>query len=119
MARAKVEIFLDLAKYSEVMADKLAQRVNVEVRNQARGNVAVDTGKLRNTILTEKLGPGRYQTFAETPYALAQEFGRPDLPRYTFTPYMRPAAQEATESGKLKQFVTEAEEAARMKAMKK
>lgn len=118
MAQAKVEIFLDLGKYSRVMADKLAQRVNVEVRNRARYHVAVDTSRLRNSIRTEKLGSGHYQTLSETPYSLAQEFGRPDLPRYTFTPYMRPAAQEAVEPGKLKQFVSEAEEAAMMRAKK-
>lgn len=113
MARATVEIFIDLSKYGEVLADRMAQGINTRVARFARQKVAVDTGQLRNSIKTDSSGFGQYETFAETPYALAQEYGRPDLPAYTFTPYMRPAAIQASQDAVVNEVLKEAEDAAR------
>lgn len=104
-----VEVYLDLSRYADILSDKLAQRVNVELRIIAKRKVAVDTGNLRNAIRTEGLGNGNYRTLAETPYAAAQEYGRPDLKKYTFTPYMRPAAEEVLQPAILKKCLKEAE----------
>ena len=92
MAKAEVKIFLNLEKYTDVLADTVAQRVNTEVAVQAKKNVRVDSHDLQNSIRTDKIGDQHYETSANTPYALAQEFGRPDLEQYGYTPYMRPAA---------------------------
>lgn len=110
------KIFIDLSKYTEVLADRMAAIVNAEVWKNARNNVAVDTGRLRTSLTTAKLSKGHYETSAQTPYALAQEYGRPDLAKYTFTPYMRPTAKQATEIGKLNQFLKEAEATAKQRA---
>jgi hypothetical protein len=116
--QARVEIHLSLTKYTTVYADKLAQRVNVAVRIFAKQFVAVgkgpDGGRLRNSIQSIKLGFGEYQTFAATPYAAAQEYGLAPYgkPNYTFTPYMRPAADKASSNANLTQYSNEASDAA-------
>lgn len=115
-AEVVVDINLDLKKYGAVIADKVAQLVNADVKNKARGKVRVRSGRLRNSIRVDKLGAGNYITLAETPYALAQEYGRPDLPNYGFTPYMRPAAHEAGQEGNINKAVKQAEIVAEMKA---
>ncbi len=63
-----------------------------EIRNEARKLVRLDTTQLRNSIRFDMFGNDRGEVSANTPYAAAQEWGRPDLPRYGFTPYMRPSA---------------------------
>jgi hypothetical protein len=93
MAKAGVEIKIDLSQYSSVLADKTAQLVATKVRILAKKFVAVDTGNLRNLIRVDKIEEANYEISVEAEYALAQEYGRPDLKNYTFTPYMRPAAK--------------------------
>lgn len=57
-----------------------------------RQNVAVDQGDLQAGI--EEYGSGLNQGVkTDQEYDYAQEFGRPDLPNYTYTPYARPAAE--------------------------
>jgi len=114
----KSEIYIDLPEYAIHLADKVAQLANVEVRNLAKQKVRRRSKRLLNAIRTEKIGYASYQTVAETPYAAAQEYGRPDLPRYGFTPYMRPSAQEAGTPEKIQKYLKQAEEAAKMKAKK-
>lgn len=116
---AKVEIFLDMAKYGEVLADNLSQRVSADIKNKARKNVAVETGRLRNSLRVDKVAPALYEVITDTPYSLAQEFGRPDIPSYTFTPYLRPAAQQAAESGNLQKLVDQASAVALNRSRKK
>lgn len=130
----ETKIYIDLKIFSEELADKVAQGLNTRVRIFAKQNVAVDSGDLRDSIRTSGTG-GRYQTIAggvmgtDRPskyrknkkarmiaYALAQEFGRPDLPRYTFTPYMRPAAMQASEPGVVNEVLREATDAALRKS---
>lgn len=116
---AKVEIFLDMAKYSEVLADNLAQRVSADVKNKARKNVSVDSGRLRNSIRVDRVAPALFDVITDTPYSLAQEFGRPDIPAYTFTPYLRPAAQQAAEAGNLQKLVDLSSQVALKRSRKK
>ena len=115
MGKGKVEIFIDLSQYTDVLSDTMINLIASDVRKFARKNTAVDTGRLRNSIRLEKMR-GEYRVLSETPYSLAQEYGRPDLPKYTFTPYMRPAAREAGSDSNILKRVKNAETAARKKA---
>lgn len=123
-----VEIFIDLPRFSRILSDRVAQGVATNVRILAKQFVAspgrneYSRGDLRDSIRTERTGFGEYQTLAGgdvgqrrgrvIAYALAQEFGRPDLPRYTFTPYMRPAAKKASGPDEIRKVVRNAVEAA-------
>jgi hypothetical protein len=95
MATAKVEIKLNLTKYTAVLADYIIHAVAVDIRNRAKRTVRKDTGDLRNSVQTEKTAFG-YETFSDAPHAAAQEWGRPDLPTYGFTSWARPSAQAAS-----------------------
>jgi len=133
--KPNVKIYLDLVKYNDVLTDTFARLLNTRVRKFAKKFVAVDSRDLQDSIRTEGLGKRNYQTVAggvmgtDRPskyrknkkarliaYALAQEFGRPDLTNYTFTSYMRPAAEQAVESGTLSEVLAEATDAAIKKA---
>lgn len=116
MAKAEVKIFLNLEKYTDVLADTVAQRVNTEVAVQAKKNVRTDTHRLQNSIRTDKISDQHYETSANAPHALAQEFGRPDLNDYGYTPYMRPAAVKAVRPAFIKETVDGAEQAAKARA---
>jgi hypothetical protein len=115
---AKVEIFIDMAKYSDVLSDNLSQRVSSDIRNKAKKIVRIDSTRLRNSIKVDKVGFASYEVFADVPHALAQEFGRPDLPSYGYTPYLRPAAQQALETGNF-QILVEKSNAVALKRSKK
>lgn len=80
-------------RFTVELAEATAQFAGVECRKEARKNVRVDTGDLRNSIRFEQVERGIYEVSANTEYAAAQEYGRPDLPRYGYTPYLRPAAK--------------------------
>lgn len=120
MAKAgKVEIFIDLSVYNSVLSDVFAQRVAAGVTIEAKKLVAhpspqhpYSVGNLRNQIRTVPVGFGSYVSEVEETYALAQEYGRPDLPRYSFKPYMRPGADEATTQKNLDKYLKEAQEGA-------
>lgn len=117
-SNVKTEIYIDLPEYAKHLADKVAQLANVDVRIRAKQKVRRRSYRLLNSIRTEKLGFCSYQTVAETPYAAAQEYGRPDLPRYGFTPFMRPAAQEVGSQENIQKYLKQAEESAKMAAKK-
>lgn len=67
-------------------------------KGEAQNRVRVDSGNLQSKIAVVEpahdTGDGAEGQFGVegVAYALAQEFGRPDLPRYGFTPYLRPSA---------------------------
>jgi phage gpG-like protein len=103
----------DFVRYTRELADRVGWLTGITARKAARRNVRVDTGTLRNSIQLDKVAEDRHEVSANTEYAAAQEWGRPDLPNYGFTPYMRPAAKEAVD-----EIRTNAEEAARMAARK-
>jgi len=112
MSSPRVEIFIDLSMFTDVLADKIAQGVAVDIRNRAKRLCRVRDRKLQNSIKTESTGRGKYATYSEVAHGPAQEFGRPDLPQYGFTPHMRPAAHEASSPGGLAETVEKARMAA-------
>lgn len=116
MARGSVEIFIDLSKYGNEIAAAMAQRVCSEIVIKAKKLVRVKTRELQNSI--KNIGVTRYHfmAVAETPYAAAQEWGRPDLKKYGFTPYMTPAAEEVSNPGNIQKLADESVESAKLKA---
>ena len=124
--KAGVDIKIDTAKFVRVLADTLAQGVATNIRILAKKFVAVDSRDLQNSIRVEGLGMNQYEVLAGgvlgvkndkmVAYALAQEFGRPDLDKYTFTPYMRPAAQQAIQAEEINKVLKSAVDAALMQA---
>lgn len=114
MAKAGVQILVDLSEYTTIYADKLAQGASTKVRNFAKRFVAKDTRELMGSIQVVKISQGQYIIFSKLPYAAAQEYGLAPygLPQYRFTPYMRPAAAKATEPAELTKIAAEASDAA-------
>jgi len=116
---------------------KFAKAIVASPWNQ---NAGWASGDLADSIRTEGMGKRNYQTVAGgvmgterispmhkeygikrkkarmIAYALAQEYGRPDMAKYTFRPYMRPAAEQAVEPGTLSEVLAEATDAAIKKA---
>ena len=124
MADFKFDIKMNVEKYGLTFIDRLAQLAAAEGRNQAKKFVAnpdnksahpYSEGHLRNNIMMDRLDFARYEVYVDMsviPYAAAQEWGRPDLPAYTFTPYMRPAAIAASQNKKIAEYIKQAEIAA-------
>ena len=114
---------IDMGEFVSETANQTAQKTAAFVRRAARAFVRKDTQALENSIRTNKIGPGHFETLAggtdAVPYALAQEYGRPDLPNYGFTPYMRPAAELTERDASTRRSVVEAVEEASKKALKK
>ena len=62
------------------------------VQNDAKVRVRKKTGNLGRSIHMEQLAGGLgISVGTNVVYAAAQEYGRPDLKTYGFTPYLRPA----------------------------
>lgn len=112
-----VEKHIDMKTYLKTLDRVVRQTVAADVKNRARKNVRKDTFRLMNTIRVEGTTEN-IRTIAQTPYALAQEYGRPDLPQYTFNPYMRPAAAAAALGPNIKAAAETAHDAA-MRAAKR
>ena len=87
-----VKMKMDMVKYTREFSRLIVQAVGTEIRNEARDTVRLDTTELRNSIRFDLFGRDRGEVSANTPWAAAQEWGRPDLANYGFTPYMRPSA---------------------------
>ena len=85
----------DFVRFTKEFTEKFAQLTAADTVNAAKRFVRVDTGNLRNSITLDEPGAGRYEVYTNEVYAAAQEYGRPDLPNYGFTPYMRPGLAEA------------------------
>lgn len=85
----------DFVRFTREFEDRIGWYTAVTARKIARQTVRVDTGTLRNSIQIDKVSAERHEVNANTEYAAAQEYGRPDLPNYGYTPFMRPAAEEA------------------------
>ena len=76
--------------------DKLEQaldKAGMLVEGDAKRHVRVDTGRLKNSIDVIKKPLTRY-IGSSVQYAAAQEYGRPDLKSYGYTPYLRPAIRK-------------------------
>ena len=73
----------------ETALDKGAALVELEAKRLVR----VNTGLLKNSINTVK--KSLYRAIGSSKqYALAHEFGRPDLQGYGYTPYLLPAIRK-------------------------
>jgi HK97 gp10 family phage protein len=82
-----------LARVSAVLQTQMQVILRVgalPVMNAAKVLVRKRTGTLARSIHIE--GAGNEVTVGpNVVYAAAQEFGRPDMPNYSYTPYLRPA----------------------------
>jgi phage gpG-like protein len=88
--RNRLETIVDMNKMGQAL-DQGA----LLVENDAKRLVRVDTGVLRASINTVSRPMVRYIGSSKV-YAAAQEFGRSDLVRYGYTPYLRPALEKNT-----------------------
>lgn len=113
MATIGVKININFAEFGGVLADRVAQGVAVGIRNRARTLVRKDSKKLMNSIQTERIRNGSYETYSQAAHAAVQEFGHPKYPNYGFTPHMRPAAQQTTQPASMNEIVKDAIEAAK------
>jgi hypothetical protein len=113
----KVEIYLNLPDFSDAFSRELVQLIAADIKNIARELVRWKTHALQNSI---KIIKNKYDTWvlSEEPYGAAQEFGRPDLPNYGFTPHMRPASVMATEDALIRKDCDSAWQSAIKKAYK-
>ena len=114
---SRVEIKIDLRNVAPMFADNISAAIAGETKRLAKSFVAVSTeetrpggphGVLRNTIQSIKTGRAKHIVVSETEYAAAQEWGRPDLKSYTYTPYMGPAAEKVTDLTTLVPLVKDA-----------
>jgi len=114
MEKIETKININLKKYGWEFADRVAQLAAAEVVKLARKYVAKDTKDLMNSIIINPaLSTDRqYVVSSGTEYGAAQEWGRPDIPNYTFTSYMRPAAAEAQQPDLIRKYVDRAQQAA-------
>lgn len=90
----------DYAQFARQFTYAFASLTAADTVNAARRHVRVDTGNLRNSISMDEPRYGRFDIYTDEVYAAAQEYGRPDLPGYGFTPYMRPGLQDAIDNAK-------------------
>lgn len=91
---SRVQIFVDLRLLAPEFASNISQAIAGKIKNLARGKVRIDTRNLQNTIQSIGVTRTRFIVVADTEYASAQEWGRPDLDSYGFTPYMEPSSKE-------------------------
>lgn len=64
------------------------------IERDAKELVRVKTGRLKGSIGINKPKPLVRMIGSGVEYAAAQEFGRPDLGQYGYTPYLRPAGRK-------------------------
>ena len=85
--------------------EKALDKAAMLVERDAKYQVRVDTGRLRSSI---NVIPEPLKRYIGTSviYAAAQEFGRPDLSKYGYTPYLRPALRK--NQAKIQQLIKEA-----------
>ena len=97
--------FIHHGDVQKILADKI-NRPKVEkaldkgaflVEGDAKRLVRVDTGRLKNSVDTIRR-PLERSIGSSVQYAAAQEYGRVDLPRYGYTPYLRPALRKNKQS---------------------
>jgi hypothetical protein len=114
------EIYLDFAKYGiELTNDNLAG-IAFEILGISDRLVAVKSGNLRASGKVEQEGLAWVVSYS-TEYAAAQEFGLAPYgkPNYTFTPYMRPAAQRVSSPENLQRIALAASANAKRKSQKR
>lgn len=97
MAGAKWTIDLK-PRFLQRIVGRTQEFLAEEMQAEALRLVAIDTGDLQRsiTIVRPEKPFSLYAIESNLPYALAQEYGRPDLPRYRYTPYMGPAFRKVS-----------------------
>ena len=115
MAKPTVKRYYYASKISEEMAKIIPRAVSLAILEQADNIVAVGTtGNLKASGRVQKISPTKQEVSYSTPYAAAQEYGRPDLDNYTYTSYMGPAFK--TVFGQLKSIIAAQTKKAKLKS---
>lgn len=71
---------------------KEVARTAYAIENRAKKTVRVDTGRLRGSITATFTDGGfNAEVGSNVEYAFDQEFGNPNRPNYSYTPYLTPA----------------------------
>lgn len=85
-------------------ASRIVQETAYDVEADAKRLAPVDTGALRNSIMTRMVSPLRAEIAPHVEYAAYQEYGTVHMPAH---PYMRPAARrhEAAFQRRLRELV--------------
>lgn len=107
----EITIKLDIPKYVEGLGQGSVASTATFIRRTARGFVRKDTLALMNSARTNQVKKFFFETVfggPGVPYALAQEYGLPDVPNYGFTPYARPAAALSELDPSVRQDITKA-----------
>jgi hypothetical protein len=116
MAKVGVIKIIKLPVYSKEIARIMAPAVAFDIKSRASRIARKAFGTLRASIQVQKLSADHWEVYSSLAYAAAQEWGRPDLKNYGFTPYMRPATDDTTSQGNLNRLVKEAEKVARSRS---
>jgi hypothetical protein len=103
-----VSVSIDFNTFGSDLSGLIAQKVAAKIFRIARSRVRVKTRELQNSIKNIGITRQHFIVVSETPYAAAQEWGRTDIPKYGYTPYMTPAAEEAASNESLSQICDEA-----------
>lgn len=107
---ATYEIYINMPGFMKSIAKQVTASIAIDARNRARNKVRIDTGALKNSINVEQIDEQSWEAFTNMVYAAAQEFGLAEFgkPGYGFTPYMRPAAMEASAPSNINKIVQNA-----------
>lgn len=93
-----IKVVIDTKELERIAAqldgntDKVLQIVARRVEQGAKMLAPVDTGALRNSIMTEKMGENYWQVHDGVEYGIYQEFGTRYMAAH---PFMTPAAEQA------------------------
>lgn len=118
MAKAvRIELFIDFEVLSMSFTDFLGQSTTKGIVNTIKKrNKPRDTGDLMDSIRDERISFNQYEVSTDLPYSAAQEYGRPDLQNYTYTPYMEPGAVSGTAGSEMNKYSLDAMQAAQRRA---
>lgn len=109
-----VRKFYDLVKFTDIIADTIPLAVALDISNRAKNIVRVDSGDLRGSISFKKVKKNESMVFTRSAHAAAQEWGLAVFgkPNYSYTPYLRPAAQDSSQQSNLSEIIRIASNAA-------
>lgn len=113
----KIKRFHDLKVFADILVDLTGQATTRGIVNTIKKrNKPRLTGDLMDEIKEERISAIKYDIISELPYSAAQEFGRPDLQKYTYTPYMEPGALNGTTASKMNTYTTDAANGAKVRS---
>lgn len=89
-----VEVEVDLPSEDEILrkAQRALAFTAFDVEGEAKRIVPVDTGRLRASIIAQRINPNKWEVSANTNYASFVEFGTVKM---IAQPYIRPAARKS------------------------